>query len=202
MSKPAAADPILEISRDDIVLGRLRRTEAIELLRVGFLKPSDQYHSEGDAELRPLNDLLQPSIPDAPSGIVAASARRTPWLGKAKSSVSTAAGAVTGAAGQVGARLRTLTATALGKARHASNLILQGYIPQLRRLLEQLPETRPVAAVRRGIRDEALMRKVFGALYDCLPKPVCRFIPEQRFVQFCMDNQSKLLRRDSDQTPP
>ena len=39
--------------------------------------------------------------------------------------------------------------------------------------------------------------KVFGAAYDCLPKPVSRFVPEQQFIAFCMKHRAQLLQRDS-----
>jgi hypothetical protein len=47
--------------------------------------------------------------------------------------------------------------------------------------------------VQAAIRDEAVLRKVFGALYDCLPAPVRRFVPEGAFVNFCMDHRLRLF---------
>jgi hypothetical protein len=37
------------------------------------------------------------------------------------------------------------------------------------------------------------MRKTFGAVYDCLPKPVYRFVSEAAFIEFCMARRRKLL---------
>jgi hypothetical protein len=37
------------------------------------------------------------------------------------------------------------------------------------------------------------MRKLFGATYDCLPKPVYRFVSEQAFIEFCMERRRELL---------
>jgi len=193
-------DPLVEISRDGIVLGSLPRSEALELLAVGFLKPNDQYRSEGSTELGPLHELARTTAPLEPSTSSEFPLSR-PWLGKARSSVSSAAQAVTGAAGQVASRLKSLTTATLHTTARATNLILLGYLPQLRQLLAQLPESRPVVAVRQGIRDEVLMRKVFGALYDCLPRPVCRFMPEERFVRFCMENHAKLLKPNANDPP-
>lgn len=200
MPTPASTPDLVEITRDGIVLGHLPSSEALELLAVGFLRPNDQCRLEGRAELVSLNELARTAAPVSPSAPGVSPPSR-PWLGKAKSSVASAAHAVTGAAGQVAARLKSLTTTTFHTTAQATNLILTGYLPQLRQLLAQLPESRPIVSIRRGIRDEALMRKVFGALYDCLPRPVCRFVPEERFVRFCLDNHAKLLKTDSPNTP-
>jgi hypothetical protein len=39
-----------------------------------------------------------------------------------------------------------------------------------------------------------MMRKLFGAAYDCLPRPVQRFVGEEKFVNFCMQRRQKLLQ--------
>jgi hypothetical protein len=44
-----------------------------------------------------------------------------------------------------------------------------------------------------AMRDDEFMRKLFGATYDCLPKPVYRFVKEEAFIQFCMERRGKLL---------
>lgn len=43
------------------------------------------------------------------------------------------------------------------------------------------------------VQDDEFMRKTFGAVYDCLPKPVCRFIGEERFIAFCLEHRRRLV---------
>ena len=44
-----------------------------------------------------------------------------------------------------------------------------------------------------ALRDDELLRKVFGAVYDTLPKPVRRFVGEETFIEFCFKHRQRLL---------
>jgi hypothetical protein len=44
-----------------------------------------------------------------------------------------------------------------------------------------------------ALKDEEFLRKLFGAVYDCLPKPAKRFVSEPAFLEFCFKHQRKLL---------
>jgi hypothetical protein len=191
----------LEISREGTVLGSLAEAEVLELVRVGFLKPSDHYtYHDTSGPTRPLSELAPPASPASPAP--SPTAKSTPWVQQARASVSAAAGAVTGTASHVAGRLKSLTGATLGKTSQVATMVLQGYLPQLRRALAALQETKPVAAVRAGFRNDETMRKVFGALYDTLPKPVGRFVNEAQFIQYCMDNRAKLLGPPPEQKDP
>jgi hypothetical protein len=49
------------------------------------------------------------------------------------------------------------------------------------------------AHAQAALRDDEFMRKVFGATYDCLPRPVRRFMTEPAFIQFCLERRWELL---------
>jgi hypothetical protein len=44
-----------------------------------------------------------------------------------------------------------------------------------------------------ALRDEVFLRKLFGAVYDTLPKPIYRFVSEEAFLTFCFKHQRRLL---------
>ena len=103
------------------------------------------------------------------------------------------AGAVATSASGVAGRLRSLATQAPSAVTQATNAVLEGYLPQIRAALGKAANSRALQAVKEGVRDDELMRKTFGAAYDCLPRPVCRFISEDRFMTFCLTHRARLL---------
>lgn len=178
------AAKLIEISRDAMVLGTLPDHEARELLAAGFLKPDDQYRLAGAEESRRLGELILPA---------AAASRDASWIAKAKDSIVSAGSAVVGTAGELASQARHLTRLTTSTAIGVPERLLSGFIPQIRRIIDGLAETKPFQSIRNGVRDDDLMQKVFGATYDCLPKPICRFISETQFIAFCMKHRSQLV---------
>ncbi|MBI3415609.1 MAG: hypothetical protein HY043_09875 [Verrucomicrobia bacterium] len=78
----------------------------------------------------------------------------------------------------------------------ASNRMLEDFIPALRSLVGTAL-AKSSQTVEAALRDEALLRKVFGAVYDLLPKPVRRFVSEEVFVEFCLGHRQRLLNKSS-----
>ena len=186
------ATRLIEISREATVLGTLPETEARELLAAGFLKPTDQFRPELDVELRPMAELVSTPVHAERGGT---------WFTKAKDSIVSAGSAVAGTAGELASQAWRLTQATQSKAVEIPDRLLSGFLPQIQKIVTGLLETKPFQAVRDGVRDDDLMQKVFGATYDCLPKPVCRFVSETQFVAFCMRHRSQLLG-DSPQSTP
>ncbi len=178
------ATRLIEISREGMVLGILPETEARELLAAAFLKPTDQFRAEAGAEPRSLAELASP--PASPE-------RNTSWLAKAKDSIVSAGSSVVDTASELASQAWRLTQATQSKAVEIPDRLLSGFLPQIQRIISGLLETKPFQAVREGVRDDDLMQKVFGAAYDCLPKPICRFVSETQFIAFCMKHRSQLL---------
>lgn len=181
---------LIEISRDGVALGMLPETEARELLAAGFLKPTDHFRAEAGADLKPLFELVSPPT---------AADRNTSWLAKAKDSLVSAGSSVADTAGEFASQAWRLTRATQSKAVEIPDRLLSAFLPQIQGILNGLLETKPFQAVRNGVRDDDLMQKVFGATYDCLPKPVCRFVSETQFIAFCMKHRGQLL---GDSTTP
>ena len=182
---------LIEISRDSVVLGTLPETEARELLAAGFLKPTDQFRAETGTDLQPLSGLVSPAVEE----------RNTSWLAKAKDSLVSAGSSVADTAGEFASQAWRLTRATQSKAVEIPDRLLSAFLPQIQGILNGLLETKPFQAIRNGVRDDDLMQKVFGATYDCLPKPVCRFVSETQFIAFCMKHRRQLLG-DADQAVP
>jgi hypothetical protein len=175
-------DRQLRIVRDATELGTLSEADARELLQIGFLKPTDLFACEGVEEPQPLGRLHDDASPE-----------RRGWVGAVRQSVTRVTGAVAGSAGDVAGKLKSLVTTSPGNIAAGTSKLLDGYTAQIKKVLANLKETRPLQAIRSGVRDDETMRKVFGAAYDCLPRPVCRFVSEERFLTYCMQHRARLL---------
>jgi hypothetical protein len=170
----------INIARDQTVLGILPENDARQLLEIGFLKETDFFWTQDMTEWKRLSEL------DAGKS-------KTQWLARARHSASTAASAVVGSAVTVTGKIKKLAMVQRVSAAESAAIALTGYMPHIKRILARLAETRPIQAVKSGMHDDNLMRKVFGAAYDCLPRPVCRFVSEQSFIEFCMQHRERLL---------
>ncbi len=70
---------------------------------------------------------------------------------------------------------------------------LDSYTPQIRKLVENQLVQRSVTHAQDALHNDDFMRKVFGATCDCLPKPIHRFVAEQAFIEFCLEQRQRLL---------
>ena len=178
----------IQIARDGIVLGTMTESEAVELLQLGLLKPADQFSVDGVTDWKSLNELRVPSQP-APG--------KANWFSQATRSLSTAGSVVASTTGEWVGRAKNLAGATQAGAANVTDKLLSGFIPQIRKIVSGLMQTKPFQALRSGVNDDQLMLKVFGAAYDCLPKPVCRFVSEPQFVTFCMKHRAQLLGREN-----
>jgi hypothetical protein len=71
--------------------------------------------------------------------------------------------------------------------------LLDDFGPRLRELTQSQLKERVVDSTSKALRDEAFLRKMFGAIYDCLPKPIHRFVGEEAFVAYCLRNRRRFL---------
>jgi hypothetical protein len=78
-------------------------------------------------------------------------------------------------------------------ATDATAKALDAFIPQIKTAIARVEETSAFRAVKSGAQNDDFMRKLFGAAYECLPRPVQRFVSEEKFVTFCMERRQKLI---------
>ena len=178
----------LHIARDGVELGVLTEKEVHELLHAGFLRRGDAWRGKGMEEWQPLSE------------IGTASASRTPaaLLAKAKQKVSVATGALGQEATKLTQKLKSLTRAGNDKVSDATQRILEDFTPQIQKLVSNELVANSLTKAQAVVRDDEMTRKIFGAVYDCLPKPVYRFVSEAAFIEFCMARRRKLLGLSDD----
>jgi hypothetical protein len=175
----------IHVARDEEELATFTPDEVSELLTSGFFKPADKYWMPGMSEWQPIGEVFgPPPASPAPSS----------WLTTIGRHVVEGSSDVVA---RVGGLVQTVKAGAAGTAHSLSQTkqkILEEQLPNLQKLLAAQLKAKPLAAARRALQNDDLMRKTFGALYDCLPKPVYRFISEDAFVRFCLAHRERLLK--------
>jgi hypothetical protein len=112
---------------------------------------------------------------------------------KAKQSIVSGSSAVAGKSTELAGRLKSATASQGTMAANSARQFLTGYLPQIRDIIAHRIEKRLLTPARNAIGNDELMRKTFGAAYDCLPKPVRRFVAEKEFIEFCLLHRRKLV---------
>lgn len=173
----------IQITRQGVLLGALPPSEALELLKVGFLQPDDQYCGEDLVGWKPLREL---------QASVSVQEGNASWLRQARQSLAAAQATVAGTAGDLANKTKDLVGVTRAKVTEVPEKFLSGFLPQIQTLISGLAQTQPFLEIQSGVRDDAFKLKLFGAAYDCLPKPVCRFVTEQQFVAFCMKHRAQL----------
>jgi hypothetical protein len=178
-------DQLICITRQGLELGELPVRDATELLRVGFLLPNDEFCSSTNPERQLLSELNHALSTTSPG-----------WLQRAKTSVVTATGAVVQGAGNITTKVSATIRGGPTLVGVIATKVLEDYAPTLReRIAAQMQST--VQTTQAALRDEAFLRKLFGAVYDCLPKPVYRFVSEQAFIEYCLKHRRKLLNDEA-----
>jgi len=172
----------LHIARVENELGTLTDLEAVEMLRAGFLSPTDLCRRDGMNDWKPLAELqIEPE------------ARPASALKLAQQKLVATGGAAMSQAAQFTQRLKGVAARGKVQLTESTNRMLDSYIPQIQNLVSNQLVNQSVTRTQAALQDDEFMRKVFGATYDCLPKPVCRFVTEEAFIRFCLDRQRQLL---------
>jgi hypothetical protein len=168
----------LHVARGEVELGSLDRSEALELLEFGFLLPTDLFREAGAVDWRKLSELKTHSSIGAPLAV------------RVGYQVASVGQAIAKGAGEVSRTLRAMTQKRKADASVYTRQLLENFLPQIQALIRQ---QRLFATARTALHDEELMRKTFGAVYDCLPKPAQRFISERDFVTFCLERRKQLF---------
>lgn len=172
----------LHIARSGVELGLLSKAEIEDLLRVGFLQPTDECWADLDEHRPPLSSF---GINPPEQG--------GRWLNWVRVKIVTAGDAVRQQAGGVAAKMVTLAQTPRQVLPDAANRLLDDFAPRLRELTQSQLKVRVVDSTGKALRDEVFLRKLFGAIYDCPPKPIYRFVGEEAFIAYCLRNRRRFL---------
>jgi hypothetical protein len=172
----------LHIARNGIELGLLSQAEIEDLLRIGFLQPTDECWADLDVRRQLLSTFgIKP--PDQGGR----------WLDWVRVKLLTAGDAVRQQAGGVAAKMTNLAQAPRQVLPQAANRLLDDFAPRLRELTQTQLKGRIVDSTGKALRDEDFLRKLFGAIYDCLPRPIHRFVGEDAFVAYCLRNRRRFL---------
>jgi hypothetical protein len=172
----------LHIARVESELGTLSDAEALEMLSGGFLSPDDLYRAEGSSNWKPLAELA-----------LAATEQPTSALSRAQQKLATSGGTAFSQAVQFTQKLKSAALRGKDHLTDSARGTLDSYTPQIRKLVENQLVQQSLTHAQDALHNDDFMRKVFGATYDCLPKPIHRFVAEQAFVEFCLERRQRLL---------
>lgn len=178
MSKP------IHIAREGVKLGLFDSAEVRALLDAGFLKPTDDFWRAGMTEWRSLTELEAENV-----------VHRSPG-GEPGWNVGERIRSVAGNAGKLAKKLKEGAKAGSESVAKARARALEDFLPQLRLMVSTHLAQASVRA-EAALKDDDLMKRVFGAVFDCLPKPVTRFVAEDQFVKFCMKHKESLVSRDA-----
>jgi len=170
------------IARNELELGTLTPAEARELLAVGFLRPTDSWRWESSPERLSLSQLVSKSS-------------AAPLTKMIQHKLTTAAQSAVAGATQLTSQLKSWAGQGQDQLTLSGQQMLEAFVPQLQKLVAHQLIQQPIASLRSAFRDEKFMRNFFGAVYDCLPRPVCRFITEEAFVTFCLERKELLFKQ-------
>ena len=182
MSKP------IRIARDGAELGSVDPAEVQALLGSGFLKPTDDFWRAGMADWRPLSEFQAEMSPKP-------SVSGSDW------NVAESIRSMAGNAGRLARKLKEAAKTGSDSVARARARALEDYLPQLRLLVATRLQQTAIRADA-ALKDDEVMKKVFGAVFDCLPRPITRFVAEDQFVKFCMKHRESLVGRDATSGKP
>ena len=113
-------------------------------------------------------------------------------MARARSTVMAAGGAARTGVGRISKGVSTLVKNQQTAMAESANRALEDYLPSLRNIVsDHLPKM--LRSAESALKDEVFLKNLFGAVYDCLPKPVRRLVPEASFVEFCLKHRHRLL---------
>lgn len=170
------ANDRIQVARGSLELGVQSQAEADELLRVGFLSPTDSFCADESQAWPPLTRLSR--VPPSTAGRLATVKEATGNVGTRATRVADKVISVTGRGGSA------VRVTAWRR--------LEDYLPRIRDSVTSAP-AKTTSAIDLNFRDENFLRKLLGAASDTLPGPGRRFVGEEAFIEFCLKHRGRLF---------
>lgn len=175
-------DPVIHVARGEVEFGACTLAEAQEMVDAGFFLQTDQAWVQGMTEWRPLGETITRLMVEGGG-----------WRDKVVAGATGLSRVVGRSVGRFVAGVKSHAGEGPETMSHAKKLALEQCVPQFQKLLAEHLRDKPVTIARSAVQNEAVMLNVFGALYACLPKPLCRLVPQTVFTTFCMDHRQRLL---------
>jgi molybdopterin adenylyltransferase len=175
------ATQTIEIRRGRLRLGTVTAAEAVELLREGFFRGTDQFYA-GDEGSWHLLGALEVASSGTAAGIGA----------KVSAAFSQAAAAVKSQTASAAATIGNIAGRGKQGIDNASHILLEDFLPRMQTMVGDAL-VNSSTTVASALRDEVFLKKLFGAIYDVLPKPVHRFVGEETFIAFSLKHRDRLL---------
>ena len=175
-------EPSIQVAREGIEFGTFSLSDCEELIDSGFFLGTDDAWCPDLPGWQPLDQT-----------IVRVKASSADWRDKVVAGATMLSRVFGRNAGRFVAQVKAQAGQRMDTVSETKRLALEQFLPQLQKFLALQFQDKPAAVVQAAIRDETVLRRVFGALYDCLPAPVRRFVPAGAFVSFCMDHRLRLF---------
>jgi len=171
--------PSIEVRRQTQELGTFSSDEIHTLLDAEFLLATDEFKFAGESNWAKLSTF---------AGLTPARS----FASRIRTAVAKATKPASQFLGEVSAKTGQLAETQKDALMQVSQRVLLDYLPQLReKTLGQLSTWQ--RSTSSALSDEVFLRKLFGAVYDTIPKPIYRFVSEEQFVSFCFKHRQRLL---------
>jgi hypothetical protein len=175
-------EPLIHVARGEAEFGAYSLAEAREMMEAGFFLRTDEAWVAGMSEWRPLGET-----------IARLTAEGADWRDKVVAGAEGLSRVLGRSVGQFVAGVKTHAGPSQESFSHAKRKALEQYVPQFKQLLGEQFRDKPAAIARAALRDDTVMRNVFGAVYDCLPNALRRFVPQAVFIEFCLEHRQRLV---------
>lgn len=176
------SEPLIHVARGEAEFGACTLAEAREMVDAGFFLPTDEAWVPGMSEWRPLGETIARLMVEGAD-----------WRDKVVAGAEGLSRVLGRSMGQFVAGVKAHAGEAPETMSRARKLALEQQLPQFQKLLAEHLRDKPATIARAAVQNEAVMRNVFGALYACLPKPLCRLVSPQAFNSFCMEHRQRLV---------
>ncbi len=175
-------EPLIHVARGEAEFGSCTLAEAREMVDAGFFLTTDEAWAPGISEWRPLGET-----------ITRLTVEGADWRDKVVAGVTGLSRVLGRSAGLFVAGVKAHAGQGQEAISIAKRKALEQYVPQFKQLLAEHFRNKPAAIARAALQDDAVIRNLFGAVYDCLPKPLCRFVSEAVFIDFCLEHRQRLV---------
>ena len=182
----------LHIARNGERIGKVAVDEIANLVKAGLLNPTDDYWETGMTDWKPLSYRAElRALGDSPDA----------WRREARGAMADAAGILARGTAKLAETARTLASRGNEVPPSAARKLLADYLPRIKELAAAQLETKPFLSAPAALVNDELMERTFSAVFDQLPAAVERFIPEELFLDFCLERRQELLQRDPATAP-
>jgi len=175
-------EPLIRVARGEAEFGTCTLAEVREMVDAGFFLPTDEAQVLGMSEWRPLGETITRLTVESGD-----------WRDKVVAGATGLSRVLGRSVGQFVAGVKAQASDEPEGMSRSRKLALEQQLPQFQKLLAEHLRDKSVTIARAAVQNQAVMRNVFGTLYACLPKPICRLVSREAFNSFCMEHRQRLI---------